>query len=393
MHAQSVEHTTSRRSGPRRWLRAVAWLIAAGLHGRANATTLRVAEDLAARMDYDLGHVRYCLDDTVARTSISKASVKRHVAYLRELGALAWVVHGTRANIRRTLGLGGYAATATVYAAVIPPVYDHALGHTIIGTGYEARIVIDQRGQTPKPVDNPPVDNSGSETHEPPSRTWVKEESQVKVVGGFNNTPRKRASRRTARLPHQKTSNNSQGQDGHARRSPLQVAREIRETQLVRAMVNWTQGERIRRLAFVLRPFFDRGLTAPEIAAELHGLCLRGRPKQPANFIHARLAQQAARDAELAAEQAAQEAAVAPQDNAAWQALAEQQAALADLFAAPARTDDDRRHARLYAWDHWEEIADHYDEDPDDALDLYGTKLCSWAVGKAARAQEAYDRV
>ncbi|MFI2620437.1 hypothetical protein [Streptomyces sp. NPDC018584] len=344
-------------------------------------------------MDYDTGHVRYCLDEMTVRLGMSRATVKRHVSYLRELGALVWAVRGTRANIRRALGLDGYAATATVYAAVIPPVYDHALGHTIVGSGYEARIIVDQRGQDPKPVDNPPVDNPGSETREPPSLTLVKEDVQVQVVGGFNNTPRERASRRTARIPHQKTSSNSQGQDRHARRTPLQVAREIRETQLVRAMVNWTQGERIRRLAYVLRPFFDRGLTAPEIAAELHGLCLRGRPKQPATFIHVRLTQQAARDAQLAAEQAAQEAAVVPQGNAAWQAWSEQRAALAEVFAAPARTDDDRRHARLYSGDRWEEIADHYEEDPDDALDLYGTRLCSWAVAKAARAQEAYERV
>jgi thiamine biosynthesis lipoprotein ApbE len=66
------------------------------------------------------------------------------------------------------MGLKGYAATATVYAAVIPAVYDHAMGHRIVGSGYTARIVVDQRGQVSHPlppqagypVDNPPVDNS-----------------------------------------------------------------------------------------------------------------------------------------------------------------------------------------------------------------------------------------
>lgn len=388
-----MEHTASRRSGPRRWLRAVRWLIAAGLHGRANATTLAVAEDLAGRMDFDTGHARYCLDQIAARLGVSRATVKRHTAVLRELGALAWVVHGTRTNIRRALGLGGYAGTATVYAAVIPAVYDRAMGHTIVGSGYDARIVIDQRGQTSEPsepVDNSPVDNPGSETREPPSRTWVEEESQVQMVGGFNYTPRERASRRTARLPHQRTSSNSQGRDVHARRSPQQVAREIRETQLVRALVTWTQGERIRRLAYVLRPLFDRGLNAVEIAAELGGLCLRGRPKQPATFIQARLSAQAARDAAREYDLAH---AVGPADNAAWQTHQANQQSLAHLFGEQERTDADRQHARLYGWDQWEEIADHYDEDPDDALDLYGTKLCSYAVGRAARAQEAYARV
>ncbi|MFD0555398.1 cell wall protein [Streptomyces rectiviolaceus] len=367
------------------------WLIAAGHHPRANATTLAVARDLGARMDFDTGHVRYCLDETAARLGVSRATVKRHVAVLRELGALAWVVHGTKTNIRRLLGLGGYAGTATIYAAVIPPVYDHAMGHTIVGSGYGARTVIDQRGQAPKAVDNSPVDNPSSGSCAPPSLTVVEEESQVQMVGGFNNTPRERASRRTAPLPHQTTSSNSQGQDGHTRRTPQQAAREIRETQLVRAMVNWTQGERVRRLAFVLRPFFDRGLNAPDIAAELHGLCLRGKPKQPATFIQARIARQAERDA---ARKYDLEHAVAPTDSPAWQAYQNNQHSLTALVADDsARTDEDRRRARLYAWDQWEDVADHYDEDPDDALDLYGTKLCSYAVGKAARAQEAYARV
>ncbi|MFE5026296.1 helix-turn-helix domain-containing protein [Streptomyces sp. NPDC056656] len=141
-------------------------------------------------MDYDTGHVRYCLDELAARIGVSRATVKRHVAVLRELGALAWVVHGTKTNFRRALGMKGYAATATVYAAVIPPVYDHAMGHTIVGSGYEARAIVDQRSQG-KPVDNSPVDNAGSEACEPPSLTLVKEESQVQMVGGLT-TPRTR---------------------------------------------------------------------------------------------------------------------------------------------------------------------------------------------------------
>ncbi|MEE4489311.1 hypothetical protein [Streptomyces sp. BE230] len=46
---------------------------------------------------------------------------------------------------------------------------------------------------------------------------------------------------------------------------------------------------------------------------------------------------------------------------------------------------DDRRHARLCGWDHWAEIATHYDADPDDALDLYGTRLCCYAVKRTTQ--------
>ncbi|MFD0509374.1 hypothetical protein ACFQ0G_53710 [Streptomyces chiangmaiensis] len=207
-----MSHTKSRHSGPARWLRAVRWLIGAGLHNRANATTQRIADDLAARMDYTTGHVLYRMQETAVRVGIDVANVKRHVSYLRELGALAWVQRGSRANIRRTRGLDGYAGTATVYAAVIPPVFDHAMGHRIVGAGYVARIVIDQRGQQSKPVDNSPggaVDNSGKGSCAPPSLTVVKKEDPVQVVGGVtttatrqrnNSTPRNSSSKRATIL-------------------------------------------------------------------------------------------------------------------------------------------------------------------------------------------------
>lgn len=313
---QEVSHTKSRRSGPRGWLRAVRWLIAAGLHGRANATTLAVAEDLAERMDYSTGHVRYCEADMVARTGISRASVYRHVGYLRELGALAWVQHGTRANARREMGLTGYAATATVYAAVIPAAFDHAMGHTIVGSGYSARIVIDQRGQAPvqnpvlkqplipsqsrKPVDNPPVDNPSSEARETPSLTWVREEGKLKVVGGSNYTSQARPPK--TQIPHQSSSINGRPRTG------LDVQKASKTTRLVRALVPWTQSVPLRQLEFVLRPWTDQDQDAYQIAANLNGMCsgMRWRPKNPIAFIRARLTADAEHRQEM---QAAQEAA------------------------------------------------------------------------------------
>lgn len=292
---QEVSHTESRRSGPRRWRRAVEWLIAAGLHPRATATTLRVAEDLADRMDYTTGHVRYCLDEMAVRLDLSRATVKRHVGYLRELGALAWAQHGTRINIRRAMGLKGYAATATIYAAVIPPVYDEAMGHTVVGSGYSARIVIDQRGQA-KPVDNPPVDNPVPTGLEPPSLTVEKEEGKLKVDGGEENyTSRERASRDRASIPTQKSTNSSSGQG--TGRHALQVAADILIARQVRPLVTWTQREGLRRLAFAIRPLIDRGLDAYGIAGFLNGLCdgARWRPNAPANYIRTVLADRQAR--------------------------------------------------------------------------------------------------
>ncbi|MEV8320898.1 cell wall protein [Streptomyces sp. NPDC059900] len=364
--AQELAHTASRRTGPRRWLRATRWLLSAGIHPRANATTLRVAEDLAKRMDYSTGHVRYCLDGTVARLELSRATVKRHIAVLRELGALVWAVHGTKTNIRRTRGLGGYAGTATVYAAAIPPSYDHAMGHEVVGSGYDARIVVHQ----------PSAPEQMSEGSEPPSLTLVEEKGKAEMTGGLKYTPRLRASRK----PRNSQSHESAGgQAKAARRSPAQVAREILQTRTVRALVNWTQREPLRKLAFSLRAYFDRGLSAHEIAAELIGLCLTWRPSRPAAYIQAHLRREAH---ETVARDSAQAAAGDPRSNAAWQEWLALSAP-----ETPTRTDTDRRLARLYSWDQWSEVAEHYAEDPDDALDLYGTRLCVHAVRQASLAE------
>jgi hypothetical protein len=382
--AQEVACTASRRSGPRRWLRAVAWLIAAGLHGRANATTQRVAEDLAARMDYDTGHARYCMLETAARLGIDKATVKRHVSYLRELGALAWVQHGTRTNVRPMLGLGGYAATATVYAAVIPPSYDHAMGHRIVGSGYNARIIVDLQGQQ-KPVDNPPVDNPGSESLAPPSLTVVKEESQVDLVGGFNYTSQARPPKNP--IPHQ-----SSQIDGR-RRTATDVQKASQTVRLVRALVNWTQSVPLRRLEFVLRPWTDRGWDGLRIADELNGMCsgMRWKPKNPVAFIRARIAVDARQQQELAQ-------AVAWEDSTAAREMADL-ASLAALFAPaapepePERTDDDRRAARM-DWNIWPEVIAHFDDDELDAIDLYGKPLVDFAIEQHARLnRQEYARV
>lgn len=375
--AQELEHTASRWSQPRKWRKAITWLIGAGLHPRANATTQRIADDLADRMDYTTGHVRYGLLAMAERLGIDKATVKRHVKYLRELGALAWDVHGSLTNVRPFNDQPGYAATATVYAAVIPPAYDHAMGHTIIGTGYRARIVIDQRGQTPDPVDtagNSPVDNPAPERLAPPSLTWLRKESQVDLVGGFNYTEQARPPK--ARIPQQTTLINGR------RRTALDVQKASNETRIVRALVNWTQPVPLRKLEHVLRPWTDRGWDGLRIADELNGMCtgVRWRPKNPIAFIRARIAADTARTQLLAAQEAAMPA-MANQEWAAWinlRNLNEQ---------APARTQDDRDYAQQVGWSRWWEVADHYAEDRDDAIDLYGVRIVQFALAKAAREE------
>ncbi|MFJ4903336.1 cell wall protein [Streptomyces sp. NPDC088727] len=350
----------------------MTWLVGAGLHPRATETTLTVARDLATRMDYRLGLVLYDLEGTAARCGVSTATVKRHVRVLRELGALAWHRHGTKRNLR--LPGRPYTATATIYAATVPASYDEAMGHRLAGTGYRARVagVTDEgRALAAKTAARPhphPVDNSaarkGDRAHRAPHSSGRHHHVPTADPDGcLNYTSRTCAPRAKATVRRRA---------GSSGRSPWQVARDIRIARQVRPLVGWTQPEGLRRLAFALRPLIDRGLEAHDIAAELIGMAVGRRPARPAAYITAALARDrpAAPGPELAAD---------PASHPAWRQWLNNRPA-----DTPARTDDDRRHARLYAWDRWYEVAAHYDDDPDNALDLYGTRLCAYAVRRAA---------
>ncbi|MDG9687727.1 cell wall protein [Streptomyces sp. DH18] len=299
--------------------------MSAGLHPGAGPSTVMVAEDLAGRMDYRRGIAIYDLDGIVRRTGLSRATVKRHIRVLRELGSLVWLVHGSKRNIAAPGE--GYMATATIYGVVIPPAYDDAMGHRLDGTGYQARVCgvtpagrelavaasaarsVDRgatgrrtqrsrpevrwtrtsRGTEVRPVDNPAVDNSCSGGREPHSPGSYHRRPAVNVESGCKDTSRKRASLSTTSPSPEKRSNGRPA----TRRTARQVQRGIWITRQVRARVNWTQGVRLRRLEYVLRPLLDAGLDADTIAAELHSWMLTWRPARPAEYIHARLAQQA----------------------------------------------------------------------------------------------------
>ncbi|MFE9913060.1 cell wall protein [Streptomyces clavifer] len=300
--AQNVSHTRSRRAEPRAWLRAVVWLVDAGIHPRSGPTTLAVAQDLADRMDCRRGLVMYGLDATARRTGLSLSTVKRHVKVLRELGALAWWRHGSKRNLR--LPGRAYTATATIYAAVIPMVYDAAMGHRLAGSGYEARVcgvteagrkraVTASAARSPRrgiPVDNLPVDKSGSGVREPHSPGRYHQSPEAEVESGNNYTSRQRASRCTESPVPEKISSKGRG----PRRTARQVQRGIWITRQVRARVQWAQGVRLRRLEYVLRPLLDAGLDADTIAAELHSWMLTWRPARPAEYIRIQLAKQTA---------------------------------------------------------------------------------------------------
>lgn len=324
--AQDILCTASRRAEPRAWLRSTAWLVAAGLHPEAGPSTLVVAEDLAARMDYRRGIAIYDRDGIVRRTGLSRATVTRHVRVLRELGALVWLVHGSRQNLAAPGE--GYMATATIYGGVIPPVYDDAMGHRLTGIGYEARVcgvtpagqelaaaaaaaarsdarrrrqgrssrprgtvrhgVPAQRERETGPVDNSAVESSCSGGREPHSPGSYHRSPDVRVETGCKDTSRERASCHTAPRPSFKISRNADG----SRRTASRTKHGIGIIQQVRPRVPWTRGENLRALEVSLRPLTDAGWDAHMIAVELHSWMLTWRPARPAAYIRARLAQQ-----------------------------------------------------------------------------------------------------
>lgn len=364
---QEVSSTTARHAQPRAWLRAVVWLIEeAGLHPQTGQATLCVARDLARRMDYIAGTVLYDLDGTAARCALSRATVKRHVGYLRELGALVWARHGSRRNLR--LPGRPYAGTATVYAAAIPYAYDRAHGNRLDGQGFEARVV----GVPSPPVHTSVAHSSASRVREPQSLGARPCAGTAKAEEDCKYTPRRRARPRTTSRPGNATP-----------RSPLQVAADIRIAAQVRPHIPWAQSDGLRRLAYALRPLIDQGLDAHEVAAELTSWWLDWRPARPAAYITAQLRERMAATPHEARSTDAHPHTAGPTEIPAWQAWLRQRATATEI-REPQRTDDDRRHARLYDWDRWAEIADHYATDPDDALDLYGTRLCSYAVKRAS---------
>ncbi|MEV8334284.1 hypothetical protein [Streptomyces niveus] len=189
--------TQSRRSQPRQWLTVVTWLVKHRAHPKALATTtVNVAADLAARMDFQRGIVLYDLEGTAHRLGISRATVKRHIKVLRELGTLVWLQHGSRRNLR--LPGRAYTATATVYGATIPPVYDQAHGHRLSGRGYTARHI----GFTPEGRRQAILAARESATRtrrEPPSRTPITHDPEADLR--HRSTTTRPARRATLRKP------------------------------------------------------------------------------------------------------------------------------------------------------------------------------------------------
>ncbi|WP_331721324.1 hypothetical protein [Streptomyces sp. NBC_00212] len=275
---QELGTTASRRTRRADFLRAAAWAITARLHPKATGTTLRVAQDLSARLNAD-GHVAYCRDAMFRRLHISRRTLERHMAVLRELGLLVWAVHGSRTNTRPT-GSGEWAGTATIYAAVVPRAWDETFGHRLSGHGYHARHVgFTVRGRELAIADARRRARPSTRRRDTPSCKTNHPRRTAEVEGKKNNTSRRRGRPRKSHpicVPET------------YRAEPQQAAHAMSVAAWVRPRVPWTQGEGLRRLAFALRPWVASGHSAADIAADFSVWRVTRRLASPAALIMAR---------------------------------------------------------------------------------------------------------
>lgn len=248
-------------------------------------------------MNYDTGHARYLIKDVMERTGLGRTAVTDHVRLLRAAGWLAWAEHGSRRNALRPRRQPGYARTATVYAATIPPQYDAHVGNRRAGVGYRARVVTDQRTNSPvDSVSRTPVDNASGEPARTPSLRWVKEEGKVHVVGGDEASTASAAAAESPRRNKRRVTVTGYKITG------ARIERARQTAKSVRPLVNWTQRSSLDELSWVLLDLVARDWSEPRIVRWLHHLgqelgVPRWRPRAPHRVIAAALHRKAQEDA------------------------------------------------------------------------------------------------
>lgn len=257
-------------------------------HPQAGPTTLRLATVFAARMRRSRhGHFAFNVAATVDELGVSRRTVLTHARYLRELGLIAWVEHGSKRNVLRTRAHtawapgDGYRGTATIYAPVAPPLWDQIQGYRIRGTGYRARLVgVTEEGR------NRAVADARSRARRPraqsrrctPSVVVTSATSFLQVGTGDKKNMKRPLKRRrpdTSSVPAF---------------TALDCQQAIALTEQVQREVWWLYGACSRRVAYALRPLVMAGWTAAQLVSELATWGVPACLKDPAAFVHHELA-------------------------------------------------------------------------------------------------------
>ncbi|MFF3313157.1 hypothetical protein [Streptomyces sp. NPDC002952] len=267
------------------FLAAVQWMIAGGYHPKASRTTLRVAEVLAARMHRSRdGHVPFSVQATADELGLHPRSVYTHARYLRELGLLTYVVHGSKINALRTrrganwTRAHGYRGTATIFAPTAPPAWDHAMGRRIEGRGYTARQIGLTASGREHAIEEARHRAAAKKTARrrrcTPSVVVPTDDRQPKEVGGSNYTVRKRT------RPSRRLQNSAR-----PRISPAACAYAISVAEKLRRAVWWLYRGCARRVGYALRPLIAAGWTTSQLAAEVATWGVPPHLKDPAAYL------------------------------------------------------------------------------------------------------------
>lgn len=388
---------------PYSWMQAVHWLHGAGVyepsrtHGpRFNDTTVRVAQMLA-----DLSPCRPTIEYLMRRLKLAERTVQYHLDMLRESGLLAYIEKGSRYAAAE--GTTRPTRRASHFAWTVPVAFDVALGIRTVGEGPGRRVVgiaEEHRGRIaelakkaarklrrPRQRKAPCTPMVGGTTH------LVSSTSEVDQKTTAEGRVEKKAIRERAAKTASRNGERRRTILGQVVTAAMQaVGDKLAKTAYRR--VPWVRSATHDQLRWVLNDAAGRGWDEQqtvawlgEIASQYASAGLLWRPERPHALIAHALRGEVERQAADVQLDALVAAAIAPDTNAAWRtAWAQMQRHLAEEQPEAERTDEDRRLARAYAQNAngaggglGEVIAHIRDFGVDDAIDLYGTRLCAKA--------------
>ncbi|MEU5109659.1 hypothetical protein AB0H07_46755 [Streptomyces sp. NPDC021354] len=268
------------------FLAAARHMVNGGYHPKAGPTTLRLAAVFAGRMKRSgRGHFPFSAETTARELGLGKRAVMYHARYLRELGLLAYVEHGSKTNVLRTRRKSawqpgdGYRGTATLFAAVAPRAWDDAMGRRISGTGYTAHVCGVTEAGRARAIEEARRRASSRRPSCTPSVVVPQDHRHLKVERSGKYTSRKRATRTTA-PPH-----TSRIKQPPLTVSPAECARRIAVAEQLKREVWWLNRGCPRRLAYALRPLISAGWTWQSLAAELLTWGVPRHLRDPAAYV------------------------------------------------------------------------------------------------------------
>ncbi|AJC62046.1 helix-turn-helix domain-containing protein [Streptomyces sp. 769] len=267
------------------WMQGVHWVAGSGMyeprryrsHGPRSfgPTTVRIAQLLA-----ELSPCRPGIEHLMRRTGLSERTVEYHLQMLRETGLLAWELRGTRVS--------GERAQASVYARMLPPEFDAALGIRTAGEGIGRRVIgIAETGrqvmvQLAKKASRKvrrPRSKSSSSARKPVSRGGTDCVSGAPVSGRPRCTPMGGSSSSAAAAddislpPENKLASgqsNSPTPPKAGRRTLNMVGRRYQLASELIQKLDWLKGCSVPRIAWVARHIADAGWTASDVHGWLH---------------------------------------------------------------------------------------------------------------------------